>query len=88
MREGLVLCTMTIDFVVVHYNVGEASRCGRVIQFSTSLGLDKLCVTNILGRRTFCTYEGTVRRRENKSIVSHSCMLRILSHEVIQSGGE
>lgn len=65
--------------------VGEAGRYGRVIQFSTTLGLDKLSVTSIRDRTTkFCRDEGTERRRENKIIVSHSCMLCILSQKFIE----
>lgn len=42
-----------------------------VIQFSTSLALDKLGVISLQGRRTTVYRDGgTVRRRENKSIVS------------------
>lgn len=66
--------------------MGEAARYEREIQFSTTLGLDKLRVTSIQGRTTkFCRDAGTERRRENKVIVSLSCMVCILSHEFIQS---
>lgn len=56
-----------------------------VIQFSTSLALGKLGVTSLQDRRTrVCKDVGTVRRRENKSIINQQCMLRILP-EFIQS---
>lgn len=66
--------------------VGAASRYGRVTQFSTARGLDKLCVPGIQGRTAkFRTDEGTEERRESRITVRQSCVLCIHSLKFIES---